>query len=109
MFSFLFLLLIGHVFADYFLQTTRLAVYKRRNLAGLAAHAAIWASVICLVLVLKGFFSPWKFYFLFGTHFVIDWTKIRFFKTNLSKLHPVNVTDQLLHLATVLAVILYGS
>lgn len=108
MIPFLFLLLTAHVFADYYLQTTHFAVYKRKHWAGLAAHAAIWASLICLVLFLKGYFLPWMFYFLFATHALIDWAKIHFFKKNLSKLHPVNVTDQLLHFGTVLVVILYG-
>jgi len=107
MFSFLLLLMTGHLFADYFLQITRLAAYKRKNILGLAAHAAIWGSTISLIILYEGYFSPWKFFFLTGTHFLIDWTKIRLFKANLGKLHPVNVTDQLLHLFTILTALLY--
>ena|GEM_PF-6406135 len=34
--------------------------------------------------------------------------KIRFFKAVLPKLHPVNIADQLIHFATVLASLFYG-
>jgi hypothetical protein len=108
MFSFLLFLIGGHIFADFFLQLTALAVHKRKNILFLTAHAFIWALVLSLVLIFIGLFSPWKFYFLFVTHFLIDWFKIRLFKAILSKLHPVNVTDQLLHLITILVVLFYG-
>jgi len=108
MFSILLLLMTGHIFADFFLQLTRLAAYKRKKIMALAAHAFTWALVISLALILTGFFSIWKLYFLFVTHFVIDFLKIRLFTSSLSKLHPVNIADQLLHLATILAVLFYG-
>lgn len=108
MFSFLLLLMAGHIFTDYFLQLTRFATHKRKNILALAAHALMWALVLSLVLIFKDHFSPWKLYFLFVTHFIIDWLKIRLFKATLSKLHPVNITDQLLHLATILVVLLYA-
>ncbi|MCG9969035.1 DUF3307 domain-containing protein [Pelotomaculum terephthalicicum JT] len=107
MFSILLLLMAGHVFADFFLQLTRLAVYKRKKITALAAHAFSWALVISLVLMLTGFFSIWKLFFLFATHFVIDFLKIRLFSSSLAKLHPVNITDQLLHIATILAALFY--
>lgn len=108
MFSFLLILLAGHVFVDYFLQLTRFATYKRKCILVLIAHALTWAFVLSLILIFISLFSPWKFYFLFATHFIIDWLKIRFFKAALSKLHPVNVTDQLMHLVTILVVLYYA-
>lgn len=107
MFSILFLLLLGHLFADYYLQTTRIGAYKRKNLAGLAVHALTWTLVVSVILVMAGLFSPWKFYFLFLTHFFIDLAKIRLFQPRLGKFHPVNVMDQFLHLSTILATVFY--
>jgi len=108
MFLILPLLVVAHIFADYFLQQTRLSIYKRKNILVLAAHAMTWAFFISLVLYVTGIFSSWNFFFLFASHFIIDWLKIRFFDATLSMLHPVNVTDQLLHFLTILVVLYYG-
>lgn len=108
MFFYLFLLLSGHVFADYFLQLTSLAGNKRKNKLALAVHALTWASVLSLILNTTGIFLPWKLYFLFVSHYLIDWLKIRLFRPTLATLHPVNATDQLLHLGTILIVLFYG-
>ncbi|OPX84742.1 MAG: hypothetical protein A4E53_03799 [Pelotomaculum sp. PtaB.Bin104] len=107
MFSFL-LLLLGHIFADFFLQLTRLGAYKRKKILALTAHALIWALILSLALIITGSFSPWKLYFLFFTHFAIDWLKIRLFKATFPILNPVNVLDQLLHLATILVVLAHA-
>lgn len=104
----LFFLLAGHIFVDFFLQLTRLTIHKRTKILVLAAHAFSWAFVLSLILLLTGFFALWKLGFLFVTHFLIDWLKIRFFKASLSKLHPVNITDQLLHLLTILLALHYS-
>lgn len=101
----LILLAAGHLFTDFFLQTTRLGTYKRKNILGLTAHALTWASALTMVLVYFNFFSPWKFPFLFASHFLIDWFKIHLFKASLPRFHPVNIADQLLHLATILVVL----
>ncbi|MHB8985586.1 MAG: DUF3307 domain-containing protein [Eubacteriales bacterium] len=103
-----FFLMAGHIFADYFLQLTRLAGDKRKNILALAAHALTWASVLSLILIIAGIFLPWKFCFLFISHSLIDWLKIRLISPPLALLHPVNVTDQLLHLSTILIVLFYG-
>lgn len=107
MFLILALLLAAHIFADYYLQHTCLAAHKRKNILALAAHAVTWAFCISLVLAGAGFFSAWKFVFLLATHFIIDWFKIRLFSDKLPIFHKVNVTDQLMHFLTVLAVIFY--
>jgi len=97
----------AHIFADFFLQLARLAIYKRKNILGLAAHAMTWAFFISLVLAFTGIFLPWKFLFLFATHFLIDLLKIHFFEVSLPMLHPVNIADQFLHFFTILAVVFY--
>jgi len=107
MFSVLILLMAGHIFADFILQLTRLAAYKRKKVTALATHALSWALVISLALFFTGFFSIWKLFFLFATHFIIDFLKIRLFASSLSKLHPVNIIDQILHITTILVVLFY--
>lgn len=106
MLSILILLAAGHLFTDFFLQTTRLGTYKRKNILGLTVHALTWAFALIMVLVYFELFSPWKFPFLFTSHFLIDWFKIKLFKASLPRFHPVNITDQLLHLATILVALL---
>ncbi len=108
MFLILPLLVVAHIFADFFLQQTRLGIYKRKNILALAAHAITWAFSISLVLIIAGIFLPWNLFFLFVSHFIIDWLKIRFFDATLPMLHPVNVTDQFLHFLTILVVLYYG-
>jgi len=108
MFSFFVLLIAGHIFGDYLLQLNKLAPYKRKSLLVLGLHALSWALAISLVLYWAGFFAPWKLFFLFISHFLIDWLKIRLFQASLPKLHPVNITDQSLHLLTILVTVLYN-
>jgi len=43
MYLILSLLVVAHIFSDFFLQHTRLAIYKRKNILVLAAHAITWA------------------------------------------------------------------
>lgn len=105
MLSSFILLIAGHIFADYYLQLSKLGAYKRKNLLALIAHALIWAFVLSLILMFNNLFAPEKFCFLFITHFFIDWLKIRYFKASLHKINLVNVMDQLLHLGTILVVL----
>lgn len=102
MLSFFVLLIAGHIFGDYLLQLNKLAPYKRESLLVLGLHALSWALVISLVLYWAGFFALWKLVFLFISHYIIDWLKIRLFPAALPKLHLVNVVDQSLHLATII-------
>lgn len=108
MLSFFILLIAGHIFGDYILQLTRLAKYKRKCLFVLGLHALSWALVISLVLYLADLFALWKLIFLFSSHFLIDWLKIRLFPVSLPMLHPVNVGDQSLHLLTILLTVLFN-
>ncbi|MCG8402156.1 MAG: DUF3307 domain-containing protein [Firmicutes bacterium] len=105
MFSFFVLLLAGHILADYLMQLNKFAQYKRKSLLVLGLHALIWALVISLILYWAGYFALWKFIFLFVSHYNIDRVKIKYFATSLPKWHPVNVTDQLLHILTILVTI----
>ncbi len=108
MFSFFVLLIAGHIFGDYLLQLNRLAPHKRKSLLVLGLHALSWAVVISLVLYWANLLNPWKFFFLFISHFVIDWLKIKLFRASLPRLHPVNITDQSLHMLTILVTVLYN-
>lgn len=107
MLSFFVLLLAGHICGDYLLQLNNLARYKRKNLLVLGLHALSWAVIISLVLFWAGFFAPWKLIFLFFSHYFIDWLKIRLFPAELSKLHPVNIGDQLLHIFSISVTVLF--
>jgi len=107
MLSFFVLLLAGHICGDYLLQLNSLAHYKRKSLLVLGLHALSWAVIISLVLYRAGFFALWKLVFLFFSHCIIDWLKIRLFPAELSKLHPVNVGDQLLHMLSISVTIIF--
>ena len=105
MFFSLLLMSAGHVFADFILQLNRYAYLKRRYVLALVAHSLIWAIVLSLILNVLGLFLLWKLLFLFSTHFIIDWIKIRLFPAFLPILHPVNAVDQMLHFTTILVVL----
>ncbi|WP_066632784.1 DUF3307 domain-containing protein [Desulfolucanica intricata] len=101
------LLFCCHVLGDYYLQLNKFARYKRKNILILLGHAASWAVIISLGLFILNLFYWWKFFFLCFTHFLIDGLKIKFFRSGLSYLHPVNLVDQSLHLITIIITLTY--
>lgn len=98
-------ILAGHFLADYLLQQTPLGTYKRSGAAGLALHALLWAAAMTPGLYMLHSLAPWKLFFLFATHFLIDRAKSAFFPSRSGMCTTVNLTDQLLHLGTLVVVI----
>lgn len=93
-------ILAGHFLADYLLQHTRLGAYKRSSAAGLALHALSWAAAMTPGLMMLQSFAPWKLFFLFASHLLIDGAKNALFLGRRGMCTPVNLADQLLHMAT---------
>jgi len=96
----------GHFFTEYYLQKTRLGIWKRKGLPGLILHALLWTGGVLPGLCIVGIFQPWKALFLFLTHCFIDYTKMSLTDGKLPLLHPVNLIDQLLHFLTIIIVYL---
>lgn len=92
----------GHLLTDYVLQKTRLGIFKRKKTLGLLLHALLWTAGVSPGLFILGIFSPWKAVFLFVTHGLIDYTKMKLTGGSLTLFHPVNIIDQLLHLLTII-------
>ncbi len=94
----------GHIFTEYTLQKTKLGIYKRKNFLGLLIHASLWSLAMCPGLGLLSLFAPWKVLFLFATHAMIDFIKMRVATGKLKVFHPASIMDQLLHLLTLVIV-----
>ena len=108
------LLLIKHMFADYFLQTPRMLTGRGTYLhMGRAQHAAIHAllSVPCLLVV--GATLPFTVVLVaieWGVHFHIDWGKARYSEAralNPSQAHFWQAfgVDQTIHALTYVAMV----
>ncbi|WP_066640250.1 DUF3307 domain-containing protein [Desulfolucanica intricata] len=105
------LIFFGHILGDVFLQMNALSKLKRKSLCALALHVVIWTGIISIILIHLKLFAYWKVFFLFTTHFLIDWLKGTFFKPSpgdLRTLTFIDVVDQFLHFITLLTVFLYS-
>ena len=91
-------LLLGHLIADFPLQTNWLFGLKRRHWAGVLLHAAIHCAVTAFVL--RDSLSQWPMLLTLGlVHFATDWLKLRMtFQTE----GPAFLLDQLAHLLALL-------
>lgn len=93
-----FTLLLAHLFADFPLQTNKLARLKKKNLAGVSIHVLIY--VVVTALFLQRPLDYWPLTIGLGlTHFVIDALKLI-----IKPKHEVRyfVFDQILHFTSVL-------
>jgi len=95
-----FTLLLGHLIADFPLQTNSVFQLKCRSSRGLTVHVGIHVLVTAILLM-----EPMKDWavllFLGGTHFLIDWSKLRVGATYAS---PGFVLDQLAHVSVLLLI-----
>jgi hypothetical protein len=88
-----------HHVGDVWGQPTWLLQAKKNHLWAIYEHVIIWAGLVSIGLYLFDNFEVWKFFFLAGGHFVIDWffyqalPKIR----NEEKQYWYVYPDQFLH------------
>lgn len=102
--SFLFLIFLHYV-ADFPLQGEFLATMKGKYNYLLFCHSFIWAGLVGLGLYELNIFSFWKFGFLLGGHYVIDYWKAR----NPDKTEALTGDlwyDQMLHTCQIIACLL---
>lgn len=96
-------LLLGHLIADFPLQSNFVFRLKTRSFAGLLLHVGIHIFILCLVLV-----EPWRYWpvllFLGVSHFLIDWVKVRW---QSFPEWPAFLLDQGAHLAVLTIIVLW--
>jgi hypothetical protein len=62
----------AHYIADFPLQGSYLADNKGKRWYILMAHAFIYATTIAIALMFLGKYSEWKWFVIFGVHFLTD-------------------------------------
>lgn len=93
-------LLLGHLIADFPLQTDWVVQFKKRHITGLALHAGIHVGVTALLI--QDPFYRWPILVILGlSHFATDWLKLRF--TTYSQA-PGFLIDQAAHLGVILLI-----
>jgi len=93
-------LLLGHLIADFPLQTDWVVQLKKRHFTGLALHAGIHVGVTALLI--RDPFYHWPILVILGlAHFATDWLKLRF--TTHSQA-PGFLIDQAAHLGVILLI-----
>lgn len=86
-------LLLGHLVADFPLQTNRLFQLKAKTIWGLLAHVAVHVGLTALLL--QAPLRDWGvLLFLGSTHLAIDWIKLRWPTTRQA---PSFLVDQVAH------------
>ncbi len=93
-------LIVGHLLADFPLQTDFIYKLKIRGWYGIIPHALVHIGVLALVLAQPDHYWPLLFT-VFSAHFFIDWVKLRLRV-------PVEsfgfLADQLFHVASLLVI-----
>ena len=91
-----FCMVSAHLLGDFVFQTSEIAEKKKKNLKFLFLHALIQALVVWIVC---GLWTNWKIpLYIFTTHFVIDFIKIKLNDERVG----VFIVDQVLHVITIL-------
>ena len=105
------ILLIGHLIADFFLQSSKMAEDKITNIKYLLSHSIIYALVTFSIsfLFIETQFAVWPALIVSGSHFIIDFirTKIDNKSKNNKTMFFTFISDQLLHIAVI--IVTYGS
>lgn len=93
-------LLLGHLIADFPLQSNFIFRLKTRSFAGLFLHVGVHLLILSLLLV-----ASWRYWpvllFLGISHFVIDWVKLNW-QTSLE--WPAFLLDQCAHIAVLVVI-----
>lgn len=71
---FLIILLIGHMIADYFLQSSKMAEDKKKDKKALLMHSAIYLLVFGIInfIFIQPQFAIWATLIISITHLIID-------------------------------------
>ena len=99
-------LVFAHLLADYPLQGTFLATDKEKHWLSLVSHAVIQAGTVSVAAALFHHLTPWTFWWVLGTHGVMDAVKARW----LNKRWPQEALgrnlyiDQAVHLLALIPV-----
>ncbi|NGF56577.1 DUF3307 domain-containing protein [Parapedobacter sp. SGR-10] len=100
-------LLLAHIIGDFVLQTKALVVKRKENAFYLLLHVLIHVALVCLVFW-QDIYSDWPYIAFIGlAHLAIDSLKIIGEKKWPSRPALLFVTDQLLHILVLLAVVAY--
>ena len=98
-------LLLGHLIADFPLQTDWVVQFKKRHITGLALHAGIHVGVTALLI--QDPFHHWSILVILGlAHFATDWLKLRF---TVHSQAPGFLIDQAAHLGVIVLIARWAS
>jgi len=106
---FLFIrLLLGHIAADFLFQTDEIYTLKKKELFGIVLHASIvFFSLLCFSIPYLQFREMWALILVASvTHGIQDKIKLKISQSKFDYL--IFIADQLLHLAVLLPVLLFG-
>jgi len=102
------ILLIGHLWADFFLQSAKLAELKKQKFRYLLLHSGIYAGVFCVIsyVFLAPAHATYVTLILAFTHFWIDFIKCKVdCKWNTSKDNFISfLCDQVIHIGVIFSV-----
>lgn len=94
-------LLLAHLIADFPLQSNWIYRLKNASNVGIALHSLIHV-LAAVVLARDTFHFWWYWLFLFVTHFITDWVKLR---VKTAKQWIGFLVDQLVHLSVVIIMV----
>lgn len=103
---FAIILLIGHLIADFFLQSSKMAEDKKLNTKALLSHGIIYSLVTFGIsfLFLEFKFAIWSGILVSGSHFIIDFIRTKIdvkFKNNKTHFFTF-ISDQILHVTIII-------
>ena len=98
-------LLLGHLIADFPLQTDWVVQFKKRHITGLALHAGIHMGVTALLILDP--LRHWPILAILGlAHFATDWLKLR---VTVRPQAPGFLIDQAAHLGVIVLIARWAS
>jgi len=104
---FAIILLIGHMIADFFLQSSKMAENKKTNIKMLLYHSSVYLFVLAAInlIFVKLQFAIWTILIIAGSHFIIDFirTKIDNKIENRKITFITFIIDQILHVVVIIA------
>ena len=104
----IFLLIIGHLIADFYLQSSKMAENKKTSFKTLLAHSVVYLFVFAIVdfVFLQAITAMWTTLIIAVSHFVLDFaqTKIESNCKSNKILFITFLIDQVLHLAVIIVI-----
>ena len=102
----LFLLIIGHLIADFYLQSSKMAENKKTRFKTLLAHGLIYLFVFAIIdfVFLQAITAVWTTFIIAVSHFVLDFVRTKI-DSNCKSQKSLFITfslDQVLHLTVII-------